>query len=141
MFTFGRDHERNCAVANVGDPQQAHLISQVIDAVHDYLETNEGAAEVSRTIVQGFVEGGSGVWEQAGSWLRRLGNKSGEFESVWRDLSNHPSGKVRFRVACFLNDMPPTLAAEIGGKLQTDKHKQTREMAKARCDERGSSAD
>jgi len=38
MFTFGREHERKCAVHYVRDPSQAELISMVVDSIHDYLD-------------------------------------------------------------------------------------------------------
>lgn len=59
LFTFGREHERKCAVAYVRNPAQAELILQVVDAVHDFLEGKAPKEPLSQTIrtepVRSFV--------------------------------------------------------------------------------------
>jgi hypothetical protein len=135
MFTFGREHERECAVRYLRDPNQAHLITSVVDAVHDVLEGKSTPDSVRPLAIRAFTEGGSGVWEQTGSWLRKLAAKYPELDSVWRDLSHSPDGNTRFRVACFLNELPTELATEIGARLKDDRHEKTREMTQARLDE------
>jgi hypothetical protein len=72
-----------------------------------------------------------------GSWLLKLAVEHPELKSVWHELSNSLNGKVRFRVACFINELPRPLANEIGNQLKDDRHKKTREMAQARLEEIG----
>jgi hypothetical protein len=67
--------------------------------------------------------------------LRKLAHESPAILSAWRDLSQHTDGSVRFRVACFINEMPAMLAREIGDELQNDRSKRVREMAQARLEE------
>jgi hypothetical protein len=135
MFTFGREHELECAVRDLRDANQAHMITNVVDAVHDILEGKSTPESVRSIAIRAFTDGGSGVWEQTGSWLRKLTAEYPELESVWHELSNSPDGNTRFRVACFINELPRALATEIGVRLTDDRHKKTREMALARLDE------
>ena len=137
MFTFGREHERNCAVRNLRKPDDVQLITNVVDGVHDVLEGNVSPDAIRPVILLAFSLGGSGVWEQAGSWLRKLAAKYPELESVWTELATNSEGKVRFRVACFIDELPRALALEIGSKLKDDRHKRTREMAQGRLSEIG----
>lgn len=137
MFTFGRDHERNCAIRNLRRPAEADRILGVVDAVHDVIDGAATIDSVRPIFVRSFSEGGSGVWEQTGSWLLKLSADQPTLSSVWYDLANSPDGKVRFRVACFLNDLPRPIALEIGEQLRTDRSKKTREMAVARLEEIG----
>lgn len=138
MFTFGRQHEKACAVRYLRDPQQAELIESVIDAVHDLLEGAATVDTIRPMLLRGLISGGSGVWEQTGSWTRKLIAEQPHLESVWTELAAHADWKVRFRVACFINDMPATLAQDIGAQLVNDRSKKVREMAEARLEEIGS---
>ena len=137
VFTFGREHERNCAVRYLRNADDAQLIINVVDAVHDILEGKVTPDSFGPAATLAFSNGGSGVWEQTGSWLRKLAARHPELESVWHELSQHSNGKVRFRVACFLNELPKALAIELGAKLKDDRNKKTREMTQARLDEIG----
>jgi len=138
MFTFGRQREKESALYYLKDPQQAHLIEAVVDAVHDFLEGRASLDAVGPVLSRAFAEGGTGVWEQAGSWLRKLVVDQPTLESLWSELASHPGLKVRFRTACFINEMSPTLARNIGSRLSLDRSKKVREMAKARLEEIGS---
>jgi hypothetical protein len=135
MFTFGRDHEKKCAVEYLRDPRQADLITTVVDAVHDVIEGKAIDGGIRPIVTRAFVEGGTGVWEQTGSWLRRLATENVDEKSLWQELADHADSKVRFRVACFLNDLPPVTAKEVGEKLKNDRSKKVREMAVARLEE------
>jgi hypothetical protein len=137
MFTFGRDHERECAVRYLRDADEAQLIVSVVDVVHDVLEGKVDPEAVRPVVIRAFSDGGLGVWEQTGSWLRKLVNDYPQLEAVWLELSTSPEGKVRFRVACFLNELPRSLAVKIGSTLKDDRHKKTREMAQTRLEEIG----
>jgi len=137
MFTFGREHEKKCAVQYLRDANESQRIVAVVDAVHDVLERRVQPEAVRSAFIDAFSQGGTGVWEQAGSWLRKLAADLPELDSMWYELSESSDGKVRFRVACLLNDLPQELALELGQKLRVDKHKKTREMALARLEEIG----
>ena len=135
MFTFGRDREKESAANYVRDPQQIQLIHGAVDAVHDFLKKRISSDAVQVAIIRAFVEGGPGVWEQAGTWLRKLNHEFPSFLTVWQELSQHVDGRVRYRVACFLNEMPTATAREIGTALQNDRSKKVRDMAQARLEE------
>ncbi|QEG34932.1 hypothetical protein [Bythopirellula goksoeyrii] len=135
MFTFGREHERECVLRYLPKGEDVSRVTALVDGVHDYLDGKCSRASLYSVFATVFSEGGSGAWEQAGSWLRRFVGENTEFQMVWRELAAHRLGKVRFRVACFINEMPPALAKELGSQLAEDCHKKTREMAQARLDE------
>ena len=137
MFTFGRQREKESALHYLKDPQQAHLIEAVVDAVHDLLEGRVSVDAIRPVLARAFVDGGTGVWEQTGSWLRQLIPGQPTLESLWSELAAHSELKVRFRTACFINEMPPTLAREIGSLLSLDRSKKVREMAEAGLHEIG----
>ena len=132
MFTFGREHERKCAVAYVRRSDQAALILAVVDAVHDLLESKTGPEELASAVRAAFTEGGSGVWENAASWLRKSVSSYPELGQLWLELARHPKSEVRFRVACCLDDVPLPLQLEIAGLLLADKSKKVSGMAHAR---------
>ena len=135
MFTFGREHEKKCAVAYIRNPQQAALISNVIDSVHDLLEGTASVEKVSDTIRTAFAQGGSGVWERAGSWLRKTSAHDPSLVSLWDELATHPKAEVRFRVACFLDQVPTSSFAVLSQLLAVDKSKRVSSMATARIEE------
>ncbi|CAN0369648.1 unnamed protein product, partial [Ectocarpus sp. 4 AP-2014] len=105
-----------------------------VDAVHDLLEGKCDTTAALARIRVAFVDGGAGVWEQAGSWLRQLGNEQ-ETKELWRFLASEKSAKTRFRVACFLNDLDADLRTELASALMTDRSRKVAEMAKAKFDE------
>ena len=135
MFTFGREHERKCALAYVRKPDQAALVSTMIDAIHDLLEGKGNAGQVGAVIGEAFAHGGSGVWESAGSWLRKIGAEYNEARQLWAVLARHESAAVRFRVACFLNEMPHEEFATASSLLLNDKSEKVAAMARARVAE------
>jgi hypothetical protein len=138
MFTLGRQREKESALYYLRDSQQAPLIEGVVDAVHDLLEGRTTPDALRPVLSRAFVEGGTGVWEQTGSWLRKLIGEQPTLASLWSELASHIELKVRFRTACFINEMPPTLAREIGARLSLDRSKKVREMAEVRLKEIGS---
>jgi hypothetical protein len=138
MFTFGRQHEKKCAVSYVRDIGQASLIHDVIDAVHDVLENQTDIEDVRPVFSRAFTEGGSGVWEQTGSWIWKLAVEYPDLDSLWQEFATNTDWKVRFRAACFINNMPVTTATEIGNILRNDRSKRVREMAQARLEEMSS---
>lgn len=137
VFTFGRDHEKKCAAAKLRKPDQAAMLVGVVDAVHDLLEGKSSLDSIRPTLTDAFISGGTGVWESTGSWMRQILSEHPAFAAAWRDLASHSEGQVRYRVACFINDLPRPLALELGNQLKVDRHKKTREMAQARLEEIG----
>ena len=137
MFTFGRDHERKCAAAKLRKPDQAAMLVSVVDAVHDLLEGKSSLNEIRPILIDAFIAGGSGVWETTGSWMRQIIAEHPDFSTVWCDLASHSDSQVRFRVACFINDMPAPIAKEVGEHLRTDRSKKVREMAIDRLENPG----
>lgn len=134
MFTFGREHEKKCAIGYVRTKVsgQVELITELIDAVHDLIESTGTEKAVRTALSEAFVAGGSGVWEQAGAWLRKLVKEYPTFETLWLEFANHQEWKVRFRAACFIDEMPPALARQVSDQLKADGNKKVREMAEAR---------
>jgi hypothetical protein len=135
MFTFGRAHELKCALAYVRNPTQAALVSAVINAVHDLIDGASTHEPVQDAITNAFVAGGSGVWEMAGSWLRKVAGHSPEVSVLWTTLARHESATVRFRAACFLNEMPAREFAALSPLLIDDKSKKVATMARSRTEE------
>lgn len=56
---------------------------------------------------------------------------------MWRELAEVSVGKVRFRVACFINELPRPITLDLGELLKDDRHKKAREMARFRLREIG----
>ena len=129
MFTFGREHEKACAVTYLHKKAETPRIHGVIDAVHDFLEGGVTEAELRRTLYAAFSEGGGGVWEQTETWIRKLLKEYPAFGTLWVEFSEHASWKVRWRTACVLDTMPPPLRLEIGNRLRSDVSRKVREMA------------
>jgi|AGTN01.1.fsa_nt_gi hypothetical protein len=128
MFTFGRDQEKICAGHYLSNQKQVDLIGAVIDAVHDLLEDKISKEALRPVLEQGFTEGGSGVWEQTGIWLRKLSDEFPEFATMWIDFADHSQSTVRFRAACCLDEMPPHIARAVNEKLMHDGSKNVRSI-------------
>jgi len=87
VFTFGRDHEKRCAVRYLRKSSDCALVLAVVDAVHDVIERKVIPSSSHPVLVQAFSNGGSGVWEQTGSWLCKLCVEDSDFQSVWHQLA------------------------------------------------------
>jgi hypothetical protein len=135
MFTFGRQREKECAAYYLRDPDQLSLIEDVVDAVHDVIEDTREIDDVRDAFERAMINGGSGVWEQAASWITKLSIGHEDLLTEWRTLAAHPKAEVRFRVACCMNDMPPELAAELADVFATDRSRKVRQMSAARIEE------
>ena len=129
MFTFGRDHEKECSVQYLRDKAELPRIHRVIDAVHDFLDKVVAEDELRKVLYEAFSEGGSGVWEQTETWIRKLSKEYPSFATLWIELSEHPSWKVRWRTACVLSTMPPAVALTVANRLRSDPSGKVREMA------------
>lgn len=133
MFTFGRDKEKQSALyyLSAKDPEK-QLVLDLVDSIHDFLEDKCSEVELHLALVQSFTRTGGGGWEQTGTWLRNLSKHYPSFETLWVEMAEHVDAKVRFRVACNIDDMSEQIAAQIYDKLKTDKSKKVREMAELR---------
>ena len=129
MFTFGREHEIEQATCFIGDTQKAEPLLRVINLVHDQIEGAENQAEVVEAIKFAISEGPSGVWESAGSWLKKLSVENGEYAQVWLQLASHQHSKVRFRVASFIGEIPSPVGEEVSELLSNDASNKVREHA------------
>lgn len=127
MFTFGRAHEVQHAVHFIVSPEKAALLVAVIDAVHDLLEGQGSEEAVLACLRTALVEGKSGTWESAGSWLRKLGAGYPATQQLWTELAAHRSATVRFRVACEVEDLAEPLRSELVRLLLQDPSKRVRE--------------
>ena len=129
MFTFGRDHEKKCEAQYVRNPAHVPMLMNVIDAVHDLLEGRGGLEQVRASLRVALTDGGAGVWENAAKWLRKTSFDHPEILSLWSELASHPKADIRFRVACFIDEMPVETASAICAGLSQDRSKKVAEMA------------
>jgi hypothetical protein len=129
MFTLGREREKQHSKGYLESPDEASRIAAVIDAVHDVIEGVKRSEEAAPVFVEAFTKGGGGVWEQTGSWLRKLSATHADLGTLWREFCNHRSAKVRFRAAAFLDDMPSEIFAECFPALLADVSTRVRSKA------------
>lgn len=132
MFTFGREHEKRHALRFVRDKEQAELISEVVDAVHDLIEGAAKPPYVAAVLKRAMIDGKSGVWEQTESWLRKLSVHYPAFPLAFEELAIHPDWRVRWRIACVLDLLPEELAQRIGRPMLADRSKKVRTYAEDR---------
>lgn len=133
MFTFGREKEKQSALhyLSAKDPEKERVL-ELVDSIHDMLEGNASLEQVRTALHKAFTKTGSGGWEQTGTWLRKLINHYPELDSLWTEMCNDSDSKIRFRVACNIDCMPPHIAMQVYEKLKVDKSKKLREMAEVR---------
>lgn len=132
MFTFGRDHEKKVCARYVRNPEQVPLLDSVIDAVHDLIEGKGSERALRDAIRTAFTEGGSGVWENTESWLRKASADYPGLLQLWAELAAHPKTEVRFRVACVLNLIPEPCRTDLAIRLKSDNSKKVSAMASDR---------
>ncbi|MCO6047046.1 HEAT repeat domain-containing protein [Aeoliella sp. ICT_H6.2] len=126
MFTFGREHEKKRSGEYLRNPDELHRIHYVIDAVHDLLDGSTTDDEVKPVISGAFVDGGSGVWEQTGNWLVKIGREYPNLSGLWTTFASHRSSTIRFRAAAYICDVPDEVFAEIFPQLLNDKSAKVR---------------
>ena len=137
MFTFGRDHEKKCVSLYVRNKNQLPLAWAAIDSVHDLLDGKITADQMCQILREAFAEGGAGVWESAGYWFRKAAAVCpDEVKGSWLTLSRSPSANLRWRVACFLHEMPEEVLKVVAPGLVADKSRKVQEMAEARVKQR-----
>lgn len=134
MFTFGRDHEAKHVLRSFGDEEKASMLVAVVNATHDLIEGKIDVAAAVAVIKSAFIEGKSGVWEKTGGWLLKINNDYPESTDTWRELSQHKSATVRFRVASFIIDFPADLRSELYEVLTADKSKKVKDHADGKWD-------
>lgn len=136
IFAFGRDHEKRCAARDVPNRAELPLVLAMIDAVHDRIEGKGAADTVRQTLRRAFVEGGSGVWENAAPWLRKCTADDPDMLQLWNEFADHPAAAVRFRAACYLDQLPSAQAMALSARLLQDRSKKVRAMAQDQVDRR-----
>jgi hypothetical protein len=136
MFTFGRNHELQHLLRAFRDKEEARLLVAVVDSIHDLLDGKATLESVEIALKSAFIDGKSGVWERAGSWLLKVNADYPSSTDVWRQLTAHSSATVRFRVASFLIDLPKEISEQLYQVLRTDKSKKVREHAEGKWDYR-----
>ncbi len=117
MFTFGRIKEIEHAIYRVGNDEEAKLLINVINGVHDVLENKKNIENISETFKTALIEGKSGIWESSGSWLINLSDEYPILNKIWEELVQHPKLEVRFRVSAHLIDLPYDIAEKLYNSL------------------------
>ncbi len=120
MFTLGREREKQVAANYIRNEADTLVIGQVIDATHDLMEGVTSADAVTSIFSEAFIAGGSGAWEQTGSWLSKLAREHNSLARLWLQLALHKSARIRFRVAAFLNEMPDDIRQQLVVTFLTD---------------------
>ena len=126
MHTIGREREKEHARSYLKNPADAVLIETVIDVVHDHLEGRFDVACARKAFLSAFENGGSGAWEQAGSWLRKISLDRADLHSVWLELASSTKLKLRRIAASFATDLPPEQARRLIQSLSRDPSKAVR---------------
>jgi len=135
IFTFGREREIEIVKCYEKDAYKRQLRIEIIESLHDYLNENQKKEILKIAIENAIIHGYSGTWEYATSLLSKLHYCDTYFSESWMILTKHNSWKVRFRIACVLNDIPNPYYDKINKQLIVDKSKKVAEMAKARIKE------
>jgi hypothetical protein len=120
MFTIGRQREKEHAASYVRAEADRLVVERVVDGAHDLIEGVASPDTVAPILAEAFVTGGSGAWEQTGSWLRKLTTEHPSLVQVWLQLAPHKSARIRFRVAAFLNDMPDDIRRQLAETFLAD---------------------
>lgn len=133
MFTFGREKEKQSALyyLSTKDPEK-QLVLDMVDTIHDFLENKCSEDALRFAVTQSFTRTAGGGWEQTGTWLRKLSKHYPSLETMWVEMAEYRDSKVRFRVACHLEDMSEAIASQVYEKLKIDKSKKVRDMAEIR---------
>jgi hypothetical protein len=120
MFTTGRQREKQHAASYVRSEVDIPIVERVIDAAHDLMDGIVSADKVAPVFSEALLTGGSGVWEQTGSWLCKLTREHPSLAQLWLQLAPHKSARIRFRVAAFLNDMPDDVRVQLASTFLSD---------------------
>lgn len=132
MFTFGREHELKCARDAFKSDNDAELMLQVVNAIHDLLDKKIDFTEAEIVLKKGIVEGNRATWDKTGSWLLKMSKDFPETEDTWKELAKHPKTEVRYRVACHIGDFPSKYHGELYATLTADKSKKVKNQADAK---------
>jgi hypothetical protein len=129
MFTLGRQREKQHAAGYVRNEADTLVVGRVVDAAHDLIEGAASADAVAPVFADAFVDGGSGAWEQTGSWMRKLAREHPSLHQLWLQLASHKSARIRFRVAAFLNDVPDDIRPQLAATFLADPSAKVRSKA------------
>ncbi|MES2441950.1 MAG: hypothetical protein V4574_03905 [Pseudomonadota bacterium] len=137
FWTIGRDREKAYTAEFVKEADQQALIFAVIDAALDCNEASGSGAEFVEKARVAMVDGNSAVWQNASSWVRKVGERHPASLTLWDQLASHASWQVRWRVACLLyNDIPDAKSDDLFALLRHDKSAKVREYAVSRYENR-----
>ena len=120
IFTLGREREKLHAAGYVRSETDRRCVEDMIDVVHNVLEGLMAVNDAGPTLVHQFISGGNGVWEQTGSWIRKLTSRHPELSRLWPEMAEHKSSKIRFRVAAFVNDIPAEVRQQLISRFLAD---------------------
>jgi len=120
MFTIGRQREKQHAAKFARNDADKLLVERVIDAAHDLMEGIASPDTIAPVLAEAFVIGGSGAWEQVGSWLHQLAHEHPALSKIWVQLAPHRSAKIRFRVSACLNEMPADIRLQLASIFLSD---------------------
>ncbi len=132
MFTFGREHELKCARAAFKSDNDAELMLQVVNSIHDLLDKKIKYADAELILKMGITEGNRATWDGTGSWLLKMSKDFPETENTWKELAEHPKAEVRYRVACHIGLFPSKYQEDLYATLTADKSKRVKNQADAK---------
>ncbi|TWU05426.1 hypothetical protein [Allorhodopirellula heiligendammensis] len=126
VFVFSREREKEYAGRFIKDATQLAMIHDVIDNAYDLADGETTVDAASVCIENALLQGGGGVWEQAGSWLVKLSSKHSILDPIWSTLATNPKSTIRFRAAAHVVDMSPDARATILPILLSDRSRKVR---------------
>ena len=105
VFVFTREREKEAASRHLHNLTQLPLIHAVIDAAYDLHDGSGELQLLCNSIEHAMINGGGGVWEQAGTWLAKLSLHYPDLDTIWHTLTTYPKAPVRFRAAANICNM------------------------------------
>jgi hypothetical protein len=144
MFTFGREHEKECSARNFRGKTQLpdiHFLMTVIDDVHDLIEGKGSIEQVIESCRAAFTKGGRVAWDQTEYWIRKCSEDYPEILELWYEFSDDSRAEIRWRVACLLDNLPISIRSDLSFKLANDRSKRVSGMARARIEEQKKETD
>jgi hypothetical protein len=144
MFTFGREHEKECSARKFRGKTQLpdiHFLMTVIDDVHDLIEDKGSIEKVMKSCRAAFTEGGRVAWGQTEHWIRKCSTDYPKILELWSEFADDSRAEIRWRVACLLDIIPISISSELSVKLANDRSKRVSDMALVRIAEQKEKAD
>jgi hypothetical protein len=105
VFVFTREREKEASSRHLHNLSQLPLIHAVIDAAYDLHDGSGELRSLYDAIENAMINGGGGVWEQAGTWLAKLSPHYTDLDAIWHTLATYPKAPIRFRAAAHVCEM------------------------------------